>query len=273
MNKKYFELDSGHSTPIKLNLFEVKSSKPLPLTIISHGFKAFRNWGFIPYLAEKISSSVGHVITIDFSMNGIDDEQKMLYDVDVFRKNTVGVELDDLRILHENLESLDLKNWNGEIYLLGHSMGGAISILTAGKFDKVKKLSLWGTISKWNRNTKRQIDEWKEKGFMEFKESISGQTLYLDYTYQEYKEKHKDEIDIRISLSKLNIPVQIIHGNLDMTVPPKEGEILFKKAIGNNPELHLIPKTGHTFGAKHPMLESNPELDLSIDHTIKFLNS
>lgn len=274
MKQKYFEIESGHKIPIKYELFYKVSESKKPLTIILHGFKAFRNWGFIPHLSQSIASNVGPTIAIDFSMNGIVDDEKMWYDVEVFRKNTIGVELEDLQKLINSLDNLNIENWNGDINLIGHSMGGAISILTAGKNDQVKKLSLWGTISKWNRNTKRQIDEWRNKGFMEFQESLTGQTLYLDFSYQQYKDDLREQIDIRKTISSLDIPIQIIHGSLDLTVPPKEGEILFSKVKNKeNSELHIIPKTGHTFGAKHPFEKSNKQLEDSINHTIKFLNS
>lgn len=272
MNKLYFELNSEDNLPIKCDLY-YQNGENKPLTIISHGFKSFRNWGFNPYLSKAIAKNIGPVLCFDYSMNGIDNDQKMLYKDDIFRKNTVGVELSDLSIIINSLNSISILNdiWNGEVNIIGHSMGGAIAVLVAKENHLVKKLSLWGTISKWDRNTKRQKEDWKEKGYVTFTENSTGQTLHLDYSYLEYKEVNKDKIDIRKALSSLKIPIQIIHGEQDFTVPAKEGEILFSKSNHPESEIKIIPKTGHTFGIKHPMKETNPGLEEAINQTIKFL--
>lgn len=267
-----FEISSKENLPIKCDLLTAKTNEKKPLAIIVHGFKSFRRWGFNPYLLQKFNDAGLNSLAFDFSRNGIDDEEKMLYNVDLFRKNTVGIAIDDLNTLFDHLPNLEsLQNtWNGEIYLCGHSMGGAISILSSPNREEVKKISLWGAISKWDRNTRRQKKEWQEKGYMEFKENSTGQMLYLDYEYLAYKERNAKKIDIRENLSNLDIPIQVIHGEQDFTVPAKEGEILHKKSKNPASEIHIIPKTGHTFGIRHPMKESNPGLDDAINQTINF---
>jgi pimeloyl-ACP methyl ester carboxylesterase len=267
-----FVLKSKEDIPIKCDL--LTSDKTSSLIIILHGFKSFRTWGFNTYLAEKINKAGFNCLFFDFSRNGIKDEAKMLYDVEIFRKNTIGIELDDFKIVLNHLVKIDeLKPiWNGDVFLLGHSMGGAISILSSINHPQIKAISLWGTISKWNRNSKRQIHEWKEKGVMEFKENSTGQVLYLDYSYQAYKDEYGEQINIRENIQKLNLPIQVIHGEQDFTVPPKEGEILHKLSKHEKSELHLIPKTGHTFGIRHPFKETNAGLESSIKKTINFFN-
>lgn len=270
-----FEISSKENLPIKSDLLLTDSNEKKPIVIVVHGFKSFRRWGFNPFLLQKFNEAGFNSLAFDFSRNGIADEEKMLYDVDIFRKNTVGVCIDDLNSILDHLpinEEL-AEYWNGDIYLCGHSMGGAISILCSQNRAEVKKISLWGAISKWDRNTRRQKNEWKEKGFMEFKENSTGQMLYLDYSYLEYKEVNKEKIDIRENLRNLDIPIQVIHGEQDFTVPAKEGEILFKKAKNPKSELHIISKTGHTFGIRHPMKESNKGLEEAVNFTVNYFSS
>ncbi|MDC1067591.1 alpha/beta fold hydrolase, partial [Candidatus Kapabacteria bacterium] len=274
MNNIYIQFESKEQLPIKCDLLLNNSGDKKPLVILLHGFKSFRNWGFNPWISDKLNKKSFNVLNFDFSRNGISDQQKMIYDVELFRKNTVGIELDDIDIILNSLNSIEqlTSKWNGDVYLIGHSMGGAISAITAQKFPIIKKISLWGAISKWNRNSSRQKQEWKEKGYMEFKENSTGQTIFLDYSYLQYKEQNTDKIDIRNSIKNIDIPIQIVHGEQDFTVPAKEGEILYSLALNPKSEIKLIPKTGHTFGVRHPMIEANPALETAINSTIDFFN-
>lgn len=278
MEKIFFELLNNKNHKIKFDLRKKSYSKKHPLNIVLHGFKAFRNWGFIPFLSDKIAEFSGPTINIDFSLNGIENEEKMLYNPDLFRINTVSQQLEDLNLTLDYVKSSDFENnikdiWDGTFNLIGHSLGGAISIVTANERKDINKIILWGTISKTDRNTERQKKEWREKGYIEFKESHSGQVLYLDVEYLEDKERNKDRIDLRKIISNLSIPICIIHGKLDFTVKLKEAEILEKLAIKSSDLDSLyIEKCNHTFGVSHPFLKTNDGLDLAIEKTINFIN-
>jgi dienelactone hydrolase len=244
-----------------------------PLAIFQHGFKSFRNWGFIPYLCGKIAASGAIAVNFDFSLNGIVDSEKILYDNDKFSRNTVSRELSDM------LETVDfLKNhpeiaakWNGELYLAGHSLGGAISLLAAENC-RPAKLALWGTISDLQRNTERQKAAWKKKGFSPVKISSTGQELQLMYSYQQDKDDNFPENAILNAAAKYPGDLLIIHGSEDLTVKPREAEELFSAAGGNpNAKLEIIERTGHTFGVGYTFNESNDALDSAIDKTLEFL--
>lgn len=278
MEKIFFELLNSKNHKIKFDLRKKSYSKKLPINIVLHGFKAFRNWGFIPFLSYKLAEFSGPTINIDFSLNGIEDEEGMLYNPDLFRINTVSQQLEDLNLTLDYIKSSDFENnvkdiWDGTFNLIGHSLGGAISIVTANERKEINKIILWGTISKTDRNTERQKKEWREKGFIEFKESHSGQILYLDVEYLEDKERNKERIDLRKIISNLSIPICIIHGKLDFTVKLNEAEILEKLAIKSSDlDTLYIEKCNHTFGVSHPFSKSNDGLELAIEKTFNFIN-
>lgn len=279
MEKTFFEILNDINLPIKFDLRIGEYESKQPLNIILHGFKAYRNWGFIPYLAENLANNCGPTINLDFSLNGILDEEKVLYDVDKFRSNTVSQQLCDINFLLNELKNVDsvifnkLKDcWNGEINLIGHSLGGACSIVTAYENSQISKIILWGTISKTDRNTKRQKDEWRKTGFIQFTESHSGQILFLDVEYLEDKERNAERIDLRKKISELEIPICIIHGKLDFTVKINEAEILIKSASkSKNLEFLFIDRCNHTFGVGHNFDGTNYGLDLAIEKTINFI--
>jgi hypothetical protein len=280
MKINYFEILNNIQVPIKLDLRLLDYKEKKPLNIILHGFKAYRNWGFIPYFAERFTKDIGPTINFDFSLNGIDNEKEMLYNVDLFRTNTVSQQLKDIEILlneindsNSEINKLLSPIWNGKVNLIGHSLGGACSLISAESFSQISSVVLLGSISKTDRNTERQKREWREKGFIEFKESYSGQILYLDVEYLEDKERNKDKIDLRRIISKLEVAICVIHGKLDFTVPLKEAEILIERAKNSKIlEYLFIDKCNHTFGVSHQFNETNTSLELTIDKIKSFLN-
>jgi pimeloyl-ACP methyl ester carboxylesterase len=201
------------------------------------------------------------VLNFDFSLNGIQDHNKPLFDSEKFRKNTVSREIEDLdfiisSFINSSLFEKQRGRWNGEIYLAGHSLGGAVSLMTAGKFPEVKKIALLASIAELDRNTEHQKKIWKEKGYTKVKIAGTGQELFLDYNYLKDKENNFPDNAILKHASELKIPVLIIHASEDMVV--KEQEALKLRENIKNAEFHVIKHTGHTFSAQHP-LKRRPE--------------
>lgn len=279
MNKIPFSIPTNKPLSVNTDIYYGDYDAKKPISIVIHGFKGFRNWGFIPFLSESISKDIGPCINIDFSHNGIKRDDKIIeYDVSLFRKNTVSKMLDEIQLLISKIEKGEIdkeiyKIWNGEIYLLGHSLGGALSILTASENNLVKKICIWGTISDLDRNTDRQKKIWKEEGIMEFKDNTSGQDLILNVSYLLDKENNVKRFNLKDKISSLSIPICIIHGTQDFTVRLKEAKELVEASKSNpNMKYFFIEKCGHTFGIRHPFEQSNPQLDEAVKISKEFLS-
>lgn len=279
MNKIYFELQNDIELPIKCDLRYVADGKQKPIIIISHGFKGFRNWGFIPYLAEVLASKGSLAINIDFSMNGILDETKSFYDNDNFSNNTVSRQVADLKQLITHLQAKlipeiqDLQNsWNGEIHLIGHSLGGATSLIASNELTGITSLTLLASISNIMRTTPRQVNVWNEKGFIEVSVP-SGQKLQQNYIYWEDKLANEERFDLLKIIGSTHLPVNIIHGMQDITVPFKEAEALFE-AANNAKRKNLKPilHCNHVFNTRHPFDGTSNQLLEVIDSTVEFLS-
>lgn len=247
-----------------------------PVIIYSHGFKSFRNWGFIPSLCEDLAKNGFITVNHDFSLNGIVDDEKPLFDNEKFHRNTVSQEVEDLNFLISSLIKGQLKKelakiWDGNIYLAGHSLGGAVSILAASNFTEVKKIALLATIGTLDRNTERQKHFWKKKGYTKIKIAGTDQKLTLDYNYVKDKEKNFKDDAILKTAEDLDIPALIIHPSEDMVVEKKEAETL-KKSF-NKAVYHLLPHTGHTFSAKHPLKKRPETLDKLVELMTDFFRN
>ncbi len=66
-----------------------------------------------------------------------------------------------------------------KIGIIGHSRGGAISIITASSSNSINALVTWSSISKFDRYSERQKQEWTEIGFMEMLNTRTKQLMRL----------------------------------------------------------------------------------------------
>lgn len=252
--------------------------KKFPLVLFLHGFKGYKDWGFIPYFCEKLSEN-NIVINMDFSLNGMIDSENIIYDSELFRKNTISQQIEDANsVLDYIIPILNGTNYfNGEIYLIGHSLGGATSIFLSTIRKDINKIVLLASISQIHRNTERQKNLWKEKGYIEVKVPPKNQVLFLDYSYQDDKDKNYTPNQILEDLSKFNGEILIIHGKQDVTVKVTEAQDLYKYRQNNGlidkTKLEIIEKCGHTFNvvSNKDDFENNKCLLKVIEITSNFL--
>ncbi len=267
----------GSDFQIEGDIYLPEQEGKLPLVLVMHGFKGFKDWGFFPYVCGRIADSGAICVIFNFTHAGITNPEKILFDVDSFAKNTITQELADAKHVLDNIKNGNIPGqfgfpgqWNGGIYLLGHSLGGGISILTASRESGINKLAVWASIAKFDRYSKRQKDEWIDQGYIEFENTETGQMLRMDANYIQDILDHKEEYSLPEAAAKLEIPFLIVHGQQDIVVPMREGEQIKRKAKDDLTEFHVIEKAGHVFGADHPFGETNDSLEEALDLTLKF---
>lgn len=261
--------------PIDYDISSSDSIAPKPLVIFIHGFKAFKDWGFYPFLCESLADAGAIALRFSLSLAGVVDGRKLIYDVEKFAANTTSRELKDVKDIINAIKLGNLPifsdNWNGDIYLAGHSKGGALSILAANEFSEIKKISAIASVSKLDRYSERQKELWKSKGAFEFTISHTKQKLRLDYSYLEDMLKNKEKYNLPKVVNTLNMPLQIIHGKQDVTVGIKEAyELAYEYRDKSNLDFVIIEKAGHGLGATHPFRRSNDILDEMVFKIIDF---
>ena len=278
MNKQSFEFTNKAGYLIKGCVRFKDDAKEKPVVIFLHGFSAFKNWAFIPYSCEQLAERNFITVSFDFSLNGIVDEEKPWYDPYLFSIQTVTSHVSDFEEITNLISSKSeifensLNNWNGEIFTIGHSMGGAVSLLGNRLTYKIDKFVLWASVSRLNRNTARQKEIWINKGYSEIKISNTGQVLPLNYSYIEDKESNFNEKSIIEKAELISSPVLILHPEHDLIVKKSEALELFS-AVNHNQKskLIVIGKTGHAFGEKHPFEGPGIALKNVLNKTIEFL--
>lgn len=240
--------------------------------IFIHGFKGFKDWGFIPYFSEFCAKNDIYLITFNFSLNGIGEDPLELSEMDKFAKNTFTREVFELNKIIESFENGFFgKTNNSKLTLIGHSRGGAIASICANN-KTVDKLVLWATIAKLDRYTDRQKAYWKKVGFIEIENTRTHQIMRLNSTLLDDIEDNKDgSLSLEKALKILTKPILIAHGTNDLTVPIEEGEQLFNWTNKQYSKFVKIDKAAHTFDVQHPFTTSNEKFNKLLEETYCFI--
>lgn len=271
---KDFILKTSRNDILRITAYGMNNLASSPCLIFVHGFKGFKDWGFWNFTSNYFTDNGYFVLSFNFSHNGIGNNSTEFIELDKFADNTISLEIDELNELIENYRSGFFgKTNNQKIGLLGHSRGGAVSILTASENKSVSALTVWASVAKIDRYTERQKKEWREKGYVEILNARTKQLMRLNLTLLDDIEKNKDSsLNLEKALNSIKIPFLIVHGEQDLTVPVKEAELLFEWSDKNNSEMEIIRSAGHTFNIVHPFSGSNEKFDIALAKTEIFFN-
>ena len=265
-----FELwrDRGDDTPLILRGEARLPSNPKGTVVICHGFKGFAHFSFFPYLATQLAEWGLRAITFDFSGSGVGEDRENFTNPDAFTHNTFRQELDDLDAV---VAEARVREWIDKGYgLFGHSRGGGVAILHAGRDEHVKTLVTWAAISSTNRWSHEVIESWRSTGFLNIENSRTRQTIPLSTDLLHEVEQFGDTtLNIASAASCIRAPWLIVHGADDETVAVSEGERLSSLSEGVS-TLRVIDKTDHSLGGKHPLGEITAMLGMVTRETVEF---
>lgn len=266
------QFNSASGKQIIADIRSIEDGNKKPIVLALHGFKGFKDWGFFPFVCTELVKRGAISICINFSLNGYVVGSDKVENPDDFARNTISLEVEEVmltvsKILDNSL--LESSNWNGNIFLLGHSRGGGVALLSAAKDRKhIQKTVVWNSVGTFERFTERQKKIWRETGTFQVENSRTHQTLGMNIDFLNDIESHSDEFSLLAAAKELDSSLLIIHGEQDMTVPVREAKKLAEQA--KNIQLETIPYTGHTFGITHPFEQTTPALNLALDYTCTF---
>ena len=256
---------------IRATVYGIKKLSKQPLLIFVHGFKGFKDWGFVPYLGEYFAYHGFCVLTFNFSHNGVGKNLTEFTELEKFADNTLSLELSELEQIIEAYQfSYFGRPADMGIYLLGHSRGGGLSIL-AGNHDEVSGIAVWGAVSHFDRLTDHQKEEWRKNGTFEVVNSRTNQVMHMNLSFLEDIEENGDFLDVTKAAQSLHKPFLIVHGEQDLTVPLAEGKQIYDASDKEFSEFVSIPTAGHTFDCVHPFEGATKKFEQALNVTLEFL--
>ena len=272
ITKENYSLVGSDGKPISIDITLNSAEPNAPLIIFIHGFKGFKDWGAHNLVACYFAENGFRYLKFNLSHSGVTAEKPAdISDMEAFGANTVSKELFDIDVvINYAAQNLGAKN----IFLIGHSRGGGLSILEATKNMHVKALITWSAISSFDSLWKKEQEaDWKSNGKIYILNARTKETMPLNSTLLEDFEANKARFNILESAKRINIPWLIVHGAEDVNVP---FEIAQKLAESNSTNsLVKIEDGNHVYGASHPyQIETLPSPLLQVcEESLAFLKN
>ena len=205
------------------------------LVILTHGVTGNKDRPLLVTLAEGLASRGWPCLRLSWTGNGNSEGD--------FRDSTITKESADLR------DVLDALPPRLKIAYIGHSMGGAVGVMTAAEEDRIRVLvTLAGMV---------RTEEFCER---EFGSIIPGKGFMWDEPACPLSQKYVDDMesigDLFDEVGEITVPWLLIHGTADDVVLIHDSRDAYDTA--EEPKrLVEIPATGHSFDEKtYPKLIS-----------------
>lgn len=269
------EIRSPGRSPVRADVRTGSGGAGRALIVMCHGFLGYKRWGFFPYLSGHLAAAGFDVLTMSFSLNGVDETTGLFERPDEFARNTVSTELADLRRALDFVRGGGLDGEGvrpGPIGLFGHSRGGAVAILAAAGSADVRSIVTWSTVARLDRYTVRRKAAWKREGALVFNDARAGSPLRLDYSYYEDIDANRDAFDVRRASSALAIPHLMVHGDRDAAVTLREARTLLADPGSPAPRLEIVHGAGHTFNVAHPMRRPTGAVERAVALTAEWFD-
>jgi alpha-beta hydrolase superfamily lysophospholipase len=258
----HFTLPSHEGLPIRGDIDAPPD--PSALVVIVHGFKGFKDWGFFPWLAEALCDAGYAAVRFNMSRSGIGEDPDTFDRLDLFAGDTYTTQLHDLHMVvaHAQRAYPSLPT-----FLLGHSRGGGIALLGARGVRDVAGVVTWSAISRvdrWDDTTKKR---WRTDGALYIENARTKQMMPLSTAMLDDVEGHR--FDIEAAAEALEVPLLVLHGGRDESVPVAEAQAIASRA--RDAAKVVIGSAGHTYNAIHPLVHVPFALNLAGVLTSRFI--
>ena len=192
------------------------------LILFIHGYMGYKDWGCWN-LVEKFYTDLGFgFCKFNMSHNGGTIENPIDFtDLESFGENNYSKEVYDVQQVLNWLETQFPTL--PDIYLIGHSRGGGIALLTASD-SRITKISTWAAIcdieKRFPEGTPLKV--WKTQGKRFIENGRTKQKMPNNYSQYEDFELHRDFLNIEQACKKSTKTTFVVHGDLDTSVDIEE---------------------------------------------------
>lgn len=227
-----------------------------PVVLFLHGFKGFKDWGHFPLISSYFAKHGCFAIKMNFSHNGTSpDAPYDFVDLHAFGENNFSIEMDDvadvLDYLHTSRNAYQKEMDLNNVYVMGHSRGGAIALLSAAQSNWIKGAITMAAVSdleKWM--LKFDSEKWMTEGSIIIRNGRTNQDMPMHFQMVENYYDNENRLNTRKVLPYTNKPIIAFHGTNDEALDLSMLDEL--KDMNTKIDTHIIKGANHTFGGKHP---------------------
>ncbi len=250
--------------------------------IFAHGFKGYKDYGFIPVLSAQLANALPIVVhRFNFSHSGMTDDVSTFARPDLFEKDTWNKQVFDLSAMLRAVATGEAPGSAADvpIILMGHSRGGSACLLTAGRRfrDGVSPqptgvITIAAPDSTCNLSPDA-IEMFETEGAIVSPSVRTGQSLRVDSAWLTEQRDEPENHDLIELCTQILCPVFVAHGADDPTVPAESAERIARACP--IAETLILPETNHimnTVNPADPDAALSPALKTLVDHTIRFIS-
>jgi len=246
------------------------------VAVISHGYRGYKDWGLLLLVAQRVAAEGIPAVTFNFGSSGITDREGTFGEPERFRKGTYGDQLDDLdRVIEWAVRRVEPSESGSHVAggdasgdatrsprvgLIGHSRGGALSILHAASDPRVRCVAALASPSRigvwpdpyyetWKRGEPVELHDFRTKARLRL-----GPELYQDFVAQ------RARYDVLAAVESLRAPLLLVQGDRDRSVTLEEAHELRDHAPPSITEYREIAGEGHNFSAGDKIRRTPPQL-------------
>jgi len=239
----------------------VEAAAPLPVTVLCHGFKGFKDWGCWPPLAERLAATGRALAVFDFSHNGVGERPGEIERLDLFARQTVSRHVADLGTLLDFLDTSGFAREAGlqcarRFNVVGHSLGGSVVLLRAADDGRITQVTTLNGCAHLERFGAAEVERARATGRLVVHNARTGQDLPLELGWLDDARRH----DLEGAATQIFVPALVVQSGADESVPEAEGRQIAAWIPGSR--LVTVPGADHVFGARHPFAGWTPALEL-----------
>jgi len=246
-----YTLTNTHNLDI-LGDTHTPTSKPTACVVIAHGFKGYKDYGFIPILAHDLCEQGLLVHRFNFSTSGMTNAIETFARPDLFELDTWNRQVEDLVRVIEAIDSGELPGGDLPIFVIGHSRGGGTVLLGGGRHRDSLKLSGIITLSAVDRCCRipqEEQDAILARGYSMTQSARTKQDLKISCDWLLEQLDDPAGHDILALAAKIPCPVCVIHGQEDQAVDPSAAQAI-AKACATEPV--IIAGGNHVLNMPNP---------------------
>ena len=206
---------------------ELDSAEHQPLVICAHGLQSSRGATKLRALSESLRTEGISSLRFDFCGRGDSDGE--FFDV------TYSRQIDDLKAAIDFCEE---KLGISKVGLMGSSMGGAVSLLVAGRDARVQAISTVAAIgypAELEERYPLETRGWRERGHIDLDGERLGKAFLEDASSH----------DVLRVVSWIDAPMLVIHGTGDTVIPIADADDI--AASAKNVEMLMVEGADHRF--------------------------
>lgn len=242
-NKHGLDLLGDTHTPV---------GSPKACVILMHGFKGYKDYGFIPILAHDLCDAGMIVHRFNFSTSGMTNEIETFARPDLFALDTWNRQVEDVLRIVQAVRDGELVGGGLPIYLIGHSRGGATVLLAAGRHADELDLAGIVTLSavdRCSRLSQHEQQELLDRGYTITQSARTKQDLKINSTWLSEQLEDPEAHDVLLQASRMTCPACILHGECDDAVNISAGVAIAKAC---NTALITLNEGNHVLNMPNP---------------------